>query len=135
MPDGTEAYDSGFLQVRVSTANDALPVENASVVIAVPSGRENEGYVLYSVLTDQSGLTPVFSLPAPPKEESERPGGRTPYAEYQVRVNAPRFLPQIYEGVPVFSGITTVQPASLEPAPDNVANPEPQIFPPHSSWV
>lgn len=133
MANNTAPAGRGFLQVRVSTARDALPIGDALVTITARSDSASEGHALYSVMTDRSGLTAVFSLPAPPAETSERPGNSTPFAEYRIRVSAPRFLTQIFEGVPVFSGVTTVQPAALEPAPDDVANPAPQIFPPYSS--
>lgn len=126
----------GFLQVRVTTASDALPIADASVVVSArKAGEEGEGQSLYSAITDRSGLTPVFSLAAPPASTGERPGQGTPFTEYRVRVSAPRFLTQIYEGVPVFGGVTTVQPAALDPSPDNVPNPPPQVFPPYSNTL
>ena len=136
MANDTAPTGRGFLQVRVSTARDALPVQDASVVVSyrTPDG-EGEGQALYSAITDRSGLTPVLSLPAPDPALADKPGLGTPYLEYRVRVSAPRFLTQIFEGVPVFGGVTTVQPAALEPSPDNVPNPDPQIFPPYSSTL
>lgn len=134
MANDTAPAGRGFLQVRVSTARDALPVSDASAVVTYRTA-EGAEQALYSALTDRSGLTPVFSLPAPDPALSEKPGLGTPYLEYRVRVSAPRFLTQIFEGVPVFGGVTTVQPAALEPAPDNVPNPAPQIFPPYSSTL
>ena len=136
MANDTVPAGRGFLQVRVSTARDALPVADASVVVTYrPREGEGEGQALYSAITDRSGLTPVFSLPAPDPALSEKPGLGTPFQEYRVRVAAPRFLTQIFEGAPVFGGVTTVQPAALEPAPDNEPNPAPQVFPPYSSTL
>ncbi len=129
----TEPTGRGFLQVRVSTAGEALPVENAIVTIAEQGRDGMAGQLLYRTPTDRSGLTPVFSLPAPPASTGERPGGAVPYAEYRVEVNAERFISQIFEGVPIFGGVTTVQPAMLMPAGTN--RPAPERFPPYSSTL
>lgn len=123
----------GFLQVRVSTAGDALPVKNATVTITEQGKDGAAGKVLYSTLTDRSGLTPLFSLPAPPASVGEQPGLGVPYTEYRVEVSADRFISQIFEGVPVFSGVTTVQPATLTPA--GTTQPAPERFPPYSSTL
>lgn len=104
----------GRLQVRASTASQALPVPGASVIV---TDQEREGSLrtlLYSAKTDESGLTPEFILSSPPASESDSPGG-IPFSEYEVFVSAEHFRPIRFLGVPVFDGVTTVQPAALTP--------------------
>lgn len=133
MATDTAPTGRGFLQVRVSTAGDALPVENATVTITEQGKDGAAGKLLYSTPTDRNGLTPIFSLPAPPASVGEQPGRGVPYTEYRVEVSAERFISQIFEGVPVFGGVTTVQPAMLTPV--GVTQPAPERFPPYSSTL
>ncbi len=104
----------GRLQIRATTASEALPVSDAAVVITDRRRDGELGTLLYSARTDRSGLTPEFTLAAPPASEGETPGG-VPFQEYEVYVSADRFRPIHFLGVPVFDGVTTVQPAALTP--------------------
>lgn len=135
MPTTQAADGHGYLQVRANTATGALPMAGASVVIYQRDANGGAGNALYNVITDQSGLTPKLSLPAPPASLSNQPGGALPYSEYQVRVQKPGFYPVRFEGVPIFENVLTEQPISLLPVPDGVLNPAPQVFPPYSSTL
>lgn len=125
----------GRLQLRVSTAQAALPVAGASVVVFQRRSDQERGELLYSVQTDESGLTPEMVLPTTLKEESEHPGG-TPFVEYEVQVQQTGFQPIWFQGIPVFDGITTVQPAAMIPLPDSGERTTPiQVVPPYVSQL
>ena len=105
--------EQGFLQARVFAAREALPIAGATVTV---SRRRDGGETLLAAgVTDESGLSPVFTLPAPPRADSEKPGIYHPYAEYILRVSAPGYVSATYEPVAVFSGVTSIQPAELVP--------------------
>lgn len=123
-----ELNKTGFLQVRATTASRAIPISDASVVITTHKNQGQTSQVLYSSSTDESGITPVFVLPAPPKALSNRPSDIAPFAEYDIEVSKKNFITQIHRGVKVFADTTTIQPIDLEPAPINATNIMPQIF-------
>ena len=104
----------GYLTVRVSTAGGAIPLENAAVNIR--GGDVDDSSVIFALSTNSDGLTPTVSLPTPPRSASEAPQISTPaYAVYNVDVFADGYAPAFFHNVPVFSGITSVQPAILLP--------------------
>ncbi len=103
----------GFLIVRVSTARGAIPIENATVSIR-GSSQDSSG-IIYSLETDQSGLTPRLPLPTPPKINSLSPNQDTPYSLWNIDVFQKGFVTARYSGVPVYPDITSVQSAELIP--------------------
>ena len=109
----TSTESIGYLVVRVSTARGAIPLENATVSIR-GSAPQNSG-IIYSLETDVSGLTPRLPLPTPPKDNSLSPNQDTPYSLWSIDVFCKGFITARYEGVPVYSGITSIQSAELVP--------------------
>lgn len=103
----------GRLLVKVVTARGALPVPRARVVVS----REIDGQRLLQGYdeTNESGLSRVFTLPAPEAGLSMSPDNKTPYARYIVTVSADGYIPAEYRGVPVFDGIQSVQQADIQP--------------------
>lgn len=132
MPTTQLLGENGYLQVRVNTASGALTVPGATVIISTRGSNGEVSTVLYSTVTDESGLTPKFALSAPPAYFSNTPDGPTPYLEYEVRVEKPMYFPMIYQGVPIFEKITTEQPVQLLPVPEGMSNPKPKVFPAYS---
>ena len=108
---------NGFLRVRVTEAAGSLPVRGAVVRITEYPAEEmsDEGALLYSMRTDENGLTPVVSLPAPPAGDSLTPGAAQPYAVYNISVTYDGYYPVEGVGVPVFDRITAVQRIALLP--------------------
>lgn len=105
---------TGLIQVEVTTAGQAVPIPNATVIITQKNEKGNS--LLYMLITDDSGLAEAVPLPAPDKKYSESPDEvRKPFAEYQVGVYAPGFytVPEIT--VPVFSTIKSIQPVQMIP--------------------
>ena len=107
----------GFLEVAVKTANGALPIEGARVSIYeyLPSSEGTSGALLYSILTDGDGHTPRLALEAKSKELSMTPGNDSPFSVYNVSVEREGYYSNQYINVPIFQGITAIQPVELIP--------------------
>ncbi len=98
---------TGFLRVAVSSAEGAIPTVGARVTI---TGDGDSEWVLF---TDESGLTSLLSLPAPPAASSQNALQKDPFATYRVTVEKDGFYKQITERVPIFDGITARQEINL----------------------
>ncbi len=103
----------GYLVVRVSAANGAIPLEGAIVVIR--GNTPDTSGVIYTERTDRDGKTKKIPLPTPPASSSATPGGSTPYATYNIDVSRMGYYTNTYQNVPMFDRITAIQPAELIP--------------------
>ena len=102
----------GYLRIWTITAGGTLPVQGVPVQI-----REENGNILHVLRTGESGLTPTVALPAPPAAESLTPNGTMqPYTPYYVTVELSGYQPVRELVVPIFDGITSLQPITLLPA-------------------
>ena len=101
----------GYLRIWITTAGGSLPVQGVPVQI-----REENGTILHVLRTGESGLTPTVELPAPPAADSLTPGDAAPYTLYLVSVELSGYQPVRELSVPVFDGITSLQPITLVPA-------------------
>ncbi len=119
---------TGFMIVRVTTARGAIPLEGAVVTVSDYYGREDSetssgagerGNAIATYLTNSSGLTERFALPAPPRALSMSPGNGKSYLTYNVKVDKEGYYQQNYINAPVFEGITSIQNADMIPLPDN----------------
>lgn len=99
--------NTGYLRIAVSTAEEALPLSGARVTV---TGEGGEEWVLF---TDESGLTALLTLPAPPIASSQSAFGADPFATYRVEVEKDGFYRQVTERVPIFSGVTARQAITL----------------------
>jgi hypothetical protein len=117
LPDSRQE-DTGYgtLIVQAVTADGALPVAGATVVVSrMIDGRKTlQGYDT----TDSSGRTGVFTLAAPSASLSQSPGNPSPYAAYIISVQAEGFGSAEFRNVPIFTGIQSVQQAVLLPVPE-----------------
>lgn len=123
------------LRVQVSTALGALPIEGAVVTVSTPAEETGERTLLYSVTTDEGGMTPPLELSAPPRAESMTPGTTHPFALYTVEVRHPDFVPLAALSVSAFSGVPAVLPVALTPLPENENTAPPQITVPNDPQV
>ena len=105
---------TGTLQVRVTTSRAELPVMGAAVIVTAPApdGKRRLAAVLE---TDESGLCPPLTLPAPGMAQGLTPGGERPYATYSLWVEHPAYQVAVVEGFQVFPGMESVQNISLVP--------------------
>ncbi len=103
----------GYLRVFVTTGRGALPIPNAQVVITRVINEEE--LLEQAARTDISGYTPLFTLPAVSSVYSQMPGNDSPYTYYTIYVRANGFYPVRLRNVPLYGGITAVQPVDLIP--------------------
>lgn len=117
---------TGYLLVRVSTAQGAIPVSGATVTVRDNLGVEvppDRGSVISVMTTDRDGRTQRIALAAPPRGDSLSPNGKIPYATYNVDVEATGYYRQYFHAVPVYDTVTSIQPALLVPIAQN-GNPD-----------
>ena len=114
--DGTisskQSGGTGYLVVQVTTANSAIPLAGAQVTI---SSAANGQDVLYELRTGADGKTPRVALTAPPRGNSEAPSDAPTFAPYHIAVSLLGYQGLEFQDVPIFDGITSVQPADLIP--------------------
>ena len=107
---------TGSLVVSVFTASQIYPVVGATVSVSPQNGENSE--IIDSSVTDRSGRTKTFSLPAPSASMSQEPTVAIPFAEYTVTVKAPNFFDAVIENVQLFGGILTQLPVNMIPLPE-----------------
>ena len=107
----------GSLIVRVFLSQAQLPIEGATVIVALPE--PGGGQKLEAIrVTDRSGATLPIELAAPALAGSESPDpASAPFASYTILVEHPGYYLALFEQVQVFPGITTVQDVPLRPLP------------------
>lgn len=108
---------TGYLKVMVTAADNALPIEGATVTITTVTGGNTT--LINKQTTNSSGETERIELPAPPKELSLTPGNSNTYAKYNVRVDFPGYYTVENIDVPVFDGQVSMQPTQMIPLPAN----------------
>lgn len=116
---------SGTIKVKTFSSYGLYPISNVHVVIYKEF--EDENYYIYDRYTDGSGIIKDLTLPAPSKSYSQTPenSGVRPYAEYNIYVEHPNFVNLLYENVPVFDGIISIQGVEMVPELNNTqSNPE-----------
>ncbi|MDE6835164.1 MAG: carboxypeptidase regulatory-like domain-containing protein [Ruminococcus sp.] len=107
---------TGYILVNTRTGENSSPVEGALVMITAISDGKRE--MIASGLTDESGISPKFAVPAPDLEHSQTPEAlKRPYSLYDISVTAKGFFNARSVDVPVFSGITSVQTFGMIPVP------------------
>lgn len=119
--------ETGTMQIETSAAGRAFAVNSARVMIFLPLDSGN--ITLFDGLTDISGLTDKIILPAPARNLSTSPnnGNALPYAVYTVYVEHPSFVRSIFNNVPVFSGVESIQPVEMLAKVEGLNEPEPII--------
>lgn len=116
----TQNPQFGTVLFQVTGGQGAFPVAGATVVLTKPL---NERQTLsITILTDESGKTEPLSLPAPSRELSQAPNGGVVFATYQAEISAPHYITEEILNLPVFDGITTIQPVNLNPDIGGEAN-------------
>ena len=109
----TENPAFGTLIFQVTGGQGAFPIPGATITITKPLNELTS--LSITVLTDESGKTEPISLPAPDRALSQSPNNGIVYAAYQAHITAPGYVTTEIRDLPVFDGITTIQPVSLSP--------------------
>ena len=105
------------LRVWVTTARQAVPIEGARVVVSKETvGGEIE--LIKVLTTNQDGTTATIDLPAVPAEYSQKPGYDHPYTSYTIEISKPGYFSVRNTHVPLYGGVSAVQPADLTPLPE-----------------
>ena len=114
----------GYLVVHVTTARGAIPLEGAAVHIRANEDIETtpRADILYATTTNRDGNTERIPLPAPPRENSMLPSDVPPFSSYHLEVRREGYGMQSFIALPIFLGITAVQPVDLIPLPENGAS-------------
>ena len=114
MTDGTIGSGVGRLIVKLRAAHGAIPIEGGTVLIRpYTDGKDSP---VYSLTTDESGMTGYVDLPTPPAISSLVPGTKGPvYSEYNITSSKDGYYTVENIGVPVFDGITSVQIVEMIP--------------------
>lgn len=108
----------GYIVTQVFTANQVIPVENASVLLTKKNGGEDD--LLGFFLTDSSGRTKPVEVETPDESLSREPGHKAPFAVVDIRIEHPSYYPVIIEDAQVFGGTTTLQLTEMIPVADNL---------------
>ncbi len=102
---------TGYLKMQARAAHDAIPLSGVAVEVM-----DDEGRLLYELLTDENGETPVVALETMNKSYSLSPYyNEVPYVGYNVFAKAPGYRPLSVTGVPIYEGETAIQPVLLMP--------------------
>ncbi|MDR2649747.1 MAG: peptidoglycan-binding protein [Clostridiales bacterium] len=102
---------TGYLTVNVYTANEALPVGNARVVVTASNGT-----VLYNMTTDAGGSADTVPIEAPDKYHSLNPNDPGPYySTIDTEVSADGYNTTIVRGSHIYDTITFILPINLTP--------------------
>lgn len=104
---------NGKLRVQAFAARQVFPIQNAKVTVTKEFIDEN--HIFAEMYTDIDGVAQNIILPTKDKTLSLTAGGEIPYSTYTVRVTHPRFVTQIYENVPIFDSIESMQPVIMLP--------------------
>ena len=105
--------NNGYLIVNVVTARGAIPVAGAKVTVYDNTSDANPPVAV--IYTDSAGKSEKLELPAPSRSLSEQPGNVKPYATYLIEVDKEGYYPVTKNDVPIFTGVTSIQPVDLMP--------------------
>lgn len=110
-----ENTSSGFLKVNI-TKGGIIPIENATVTIT--QMKNGNPVLVASLKTDQNGNTDTIELPAPALSLSQTSDNtERPYSLYNIVAYKSGFYVVEQLDVPVFSGVTSMQPINFIPIP------------------
>lgn len=109
----------GKLRIEATSGSRSSPVDDVLVIITRPAGDSRE--VLATLLTDSSGLTQTIGISAPAGIFSGSPSGRAVNASVDITAYKKGFYEVENRNVPVFSGITSIQPVNMIPLPLDVS--------------
>ncbi len=103
----------GKLKVQVFSGREAFPVVNARV--SVMKEFDNGPFAFFDELTDTSGIVDNMPLTTVISENVRENNSFLPYSTYSIRVTHPYYITTVYSNVPVFNGITSIQPVNMIP--------------------
>ncbi len=103
----------GSLRVQAFSGRQTFPVVNARVIVS--KDFTDGTYTFFDDLTDTSGIVENMTLSSPGRNVATENNTVLPYSTYTIKVTHPFFRTTVYNNVPVFDGITSIQPVNLVP--------------------
>jgi hypothetical protein len=113
-PTQLETQSMGQFRARCTTL-DFIPIENATVIITTS---ENPTEILEQLVTNNTGLTELVSLPAPNIDYSLEPSEVRPFSLYNVKVSANGYETKIFYDIEILPDTVAEQDVSLQPVPE-----------------
>lgn len=115
---------TGRLIFHVSTAGGAIPLEGARIILRQKGaeGDPRRGDALAVMYSDRNGRTKALSLQTMPRNASLSPRNGTsppPFLCYDAEVTLEGYRGLQLVCIPIFDGVTSVQPADMIPLPEN----------------
>lgn len=111
-PRGDTLTDTGRLIAIVTTLRGLYPVPGARVTVF--TGKPEQMNIIDSAVTDQSGRSKTFELPAPPRGISlDSESTELPYSLYNLMVEADGYADNIHLNIPIFRGVTSLQKSDM----------------------
>ncbi len=120
----------GKLQIYVTTIIGNRPVVGATVRVYVSGNPDN---VLYTLTTNESGMTDEIELEAPDISYSISPSEQQPYSEYTVDVNAEGFEPAEVSSTEILPDSTAILDVRMTPIAENQQFTR-IVIPPHTLY-
>lgn len=119
--------ETGTLRIETFASDRAFAVPSARLMVFLPL--ESGNITLYDGITDISGSSERIVLPAPPRSLSSSPdnGNVLPFSAYTVYIEHPSYVRSLFNNVPVFSGIESVQPVQMLAKVAGLSEPDPII--------
>jgi peptidoglycan hydrolase-like protein with peptidoglycan-binding domain len=108
--------DIGRLRCNVVSSLRETPIENARIEIAYSGDPDSS---VEALNTDNSGITEVIELAAPPIDYSLAPSENQPYSEYTLKVTAEGYKSLTVTGSEVLAEVTSLQQIRLRPVQPN----------------
>lgn len=109
--------DYGSLRIEATAGSHAIPVEDALIIITRADKPKEE--IVAVLLTDSSGTTQTIKIPAPAEILSESPSDNTVSAVVNITAYKKGYYEIENRNVPVFTGVTSIQPVNMIPLPIN----------------
>lgn len=126
----TANTSTGSIFIRATSSLGYIPIKQATITITLAGDPDSTVEV---TTTDESGLSPTLSLPAPNLEFSQEPSEEQPYASYDINISAPGYEPMVIEGTEILPDVTAIQPITLNPIESNVEE-LPIVIPEHTLY-
>ena len=119
--------ETGTLRIETFASDRAFAVPSARLMVFLPL--ESGNITLYDGITDISGSSERIVLPAPARSLSSTPdnGNVLPFSAYTVYIEHPSYVRSLFNNVPVFSGIESVQPVQMLAKVAGLSEPDPII--------
>lgn len=106
--------DTGTLKVQIFNEGSYIPIEGAKITIASKAEPGNKRIETIEK-SNGNGESSVIELPAPPIDNTMKPGSKEPYSLYNIKIEADGFESILIEGTQVLPNTLAIQPCNMLP--------------------